>query len=619
MLQSILNHIWQSTLCLIILGALTLLFRRNSAVVRYRLWLIASVKFLVPFSLFVALGGLLQWHPVRRVTPPVVPVVIRQISQPFASLPILIPAQPIAKAAPVASPSLGSVFTFVWITGAAIVLLVWLVRWIQLIRIVRGAEPFGAGVNSPGIRILTSRAGREPGVFGVFRPVLLLPEGLAHNLTAEQLEPIIAHEMFHVRGRDNLAAAMHTVVQALFWFHPLVWWLGNRLVDERERACDEAVLHAGHDPADYAEGILKVCKSNLMMPACVAGVSGSNLQKRIEVIMENRETRNLTSGKKLLLTVAGVGALMVPIFTGMMSAAQTPVSHPSAVQQMPRTHGDHAATLPVIGQVARAESPVFSHTPVLAPQAAQTANEQQQSLDAASIIVMSDEEQKAFQQLTTDEQRENFIKNFWLTRDPSPGTPSNEFKAEYDRRVAYANEHFTTRSGVPGSQTDRGKMYILYGPPDAILPPNIDSSLRSVPIEMWTYRHIDGKGDNLVFEFVDRQMNGGYTLVYDPLLNSPSGRVAYANEHFTTKSGIAGSQTDRGKMYILNGPPDEIVSHPSGGTYYRPADGVTKTFPFETWRYRNLNGKGESVIYEFVDKQINGEYTLEYDPNAKSK
>ena len=90
-------------------------------------------------------------------------------------------------------------------------------------------------------------------------------------LPAVQLEPIIAHEMFHVRGRDNLAAAMHTVVQALFWFHPLVWWLGNRLVDERERACDEAVLQSGHDPADYAEGILKVCKSNLMMPACVAG------------------------------------------------------------------------------------------------------------------------------------------------------------------------------------------------------------------------------------------------------------------------------------------------------------------------------------------------------------
>jgi GWxTD domain-containing protein len=267
---------------------------------------------------------------------------------------------------------------------------------------------------------------------------------------------------------------------------------------------------------------------------------------------------------------------------------------------------------------------------VLAPQVAQTANEQRQWLDAGSIIIMTDEEQKAFQQLTDEEQRQNFIRNFWLARDPTPATPANEFKDEYNRRFAYANEHFTTQSGIPGSQTDRGKMYILSGPPDAILPqptvPNYNSGpfglIRSVAIERWAYRHIDGKGDNLVFEFVDRRMNGEYTLFYDPLLNSPSGRVAYANEYFTTKSGIPGSQTDRGKMYILNGPPDEIVSHPSGGTYYRPADGgagVTKTLPFETWRYRNLNGKAENVIYEFVDKQMNGEYTLEYDPNAKSK
>jgi GWxTD domain-containing protein len=629
MLPSILNHIWQSTLCLIILGALTLLFRRNSAVVRYRLWLIASVKFLVPFSLFVALGGMVQWHPVRTVTVSEVPVVVRQISQPFTPSPVSIPTRSIAKATPVARPSLGVAFASVWLGGAVAVLLVWFFRWLQIARIVRSADPLDASGKSSGIRILTSRAGMEPGVFGIFRPVLLLPEGLARNLPAVQLEPIIAHEMFHVRGRDNLAAAMHTVVQALFWFHPLVWWLGNRLVDERERACDEAVLQSGHDPADYAEGILKVCKSNLMMPACVAGVSGSNLKKRIEVIMENRGTRGLTPGKKLLLTVAGAGALIVPVFTGMMSAAQSPISgvHATLLPVVSQAPADHAATLPVIESATVARLPALQQTPVPAPQAGQTANGQQKWSDDVSIIIMTDEERKAFQQLTDEEQRQNFIRNFWLARDPTPGTPANEFKAEYDRRVAYANEHFTTQSGTPGSQTDRGKMYILYGPPDAILPRTIDGSspfgvIRSAPIEMWNYRHIDGKGDNLVFEFVDRQTNGGYTLVYDPLLNSPSSRVAYANEHFTSKSGIPGSKTDRGKMYILNGPPDEILSHPSGGTYYRPADQgdrVTRTFPFEQWRYRHVGGKGENVIYEFVDKQENGEYTLEYDPNARNR
>lgn len=354
--------------------------------------------------------------------------------------------------------------------------------------------------------------------------------------------------------------------------------------------------------------------------------------------MENRETYGLTPGKKLLLTVAGAGALIVPVFTGMISAAESPisgvraallpaVSQAPAVQMTPQAPADRAATLPVIESATVVGLPVLLQTPVPAPQAGQTANRQQKWSDDGSIIIMTDEEQKAFQQLTDEEQRQNFIRNFWLARDPTPGTPANEFKAEYDRRVAYANEHFTTQSGIPGSQTDRGKMYILYGPPDAIVPRTIDSSspfgvIRSVPIEMWSYRHIDGKGDNLVFEFVDSQTNGGYRLVYDPLTNSPSSRVAYANEHFTTKSGIPGSQTDRGKMYILNGPPDEIVSHPSSGTYYRPTAegrGVTNTFPFETWRYRTVNGKPENVIYEFVDKQQNGEYTLESAPTAKAK
>ncbi len=97
-------------------------------------------------------------------------------------------------------------------------------------------------------------------------------------------------------------------------------------------------------------------------------------------------------------------------------------------------------------------------------------------------------------------------------------------------------------------------------------------------------------------------------------------RVSYANDHFS--AGVPGSESDRGKMYILNGPPDEIVSHLSGGTYYSDQSkggGVTNTFPFETWRYRHVDGigKGDNVIYEFVDSTKSGNYRLEYDPSAK--
>src|SRR6516225_6043455 len=137
--------------------------------------------------------------------------------------------------------------------------------------------------------------------------------------------------------------------------------------------------------------------------------------------------------------------------------------------------------------------------------------------DVAYII--SDEERAAFKRLQTDEEREQFIEQFWLRRDPTPDTVENEFKEEHYRRIAYANERYA--SGIPGWKADRGRIYIMYGPPD------------------------------------------------------------------------------------------EIESHPSGGSYERPAEeggGETSTYPFEQWRYRYIDGIGQEIIIEFVDTCMCGEY-----------
>src|SRR5207249_5075322 len=125
-----------------------------------------------------------------------------------------------------------------------------------------------------------------PGVVGLFRPILLLPASIEERLTMLQLDAVLAHELCHVRRRDNLTSAIHMIVEAIFWFHPLVWWIGARLVEERERACDEAVLSLGSEPHDYAEAILKVCSQYVESPlACTSGVSGSDLKKRIQAIL----------------------------------------------------------------------------------------------------------------------------------------------------------------------------------------------------------------------------------------------------------------------------------------------------------------------------------------------
>ena len=157
----------------------------------------------------------------------------------------------------------------------------------------------------------------EPGVFGIFRPVLLLPEGITHRLSPAQLQAVLAHELCHVRRRDNLAMAIHMVVEALFWFHPLVWFIKARLIEEQERACDEEVLRLGGDPQVYAESILRICEFYLTSPLiCVSGIAGSNLKKRIEDIMRNRVALKLSLSRALLLAVAAIAALAGPIIIG---------------------------------------------------------------------------------------------------------------------------------------------------------------------------------------------------------------------------------------------------------------------------------------------------------------
>src|SRR5437879_12660320 len=169
--------------------------------------------------------------------------------------------------------------------------------------------------------MLLSRSSLEPGIFDITRPVLLWPEGISERLEDAHLEAILAHELCHVRRGDNLAAALHMVVEAIFWFHPLVWWLGARLVEERERACDEAVLESGSDRKIYAESILKVCEFCLSSPlTCVSGVTGADLKKRMVHIMTDRISHKLDFSRKLLLGMAAFLAVALPITFGLLNA-----------------------------------------------------------------------------------------------------------------------------------------------------------------------------------------------------------------------------------------------------------------------------------------------------------
>src|SRR5881394_990867 len=145
-------------------------------------------------------------------------------------------------------------------------------------------------------------------------------------------------------------------------------------------------------------------------------------------------------------------------------------------------------------------------------------------LDKDVTYIITDEERKAWKKLATDDERERFIEEFWRRRDPDPDTDENEFKEEYYERIAYANEHFA--SGMPGWKSDRGRIWIMYGKPDErethpsggnYERPSYEGggNITAYPFETWVYRHLDGVGDGVEVEFVDRTSTGEYKIARD--------------------------------------------------------------------------------------------------------
>jgi len=329
------DHLWQSTVFGAVAGLLTLTLRKNHACARYWVWLAASVKFLIPFSALVALGKHMTWLCGSTQAQSGAYFTIEEISQPFTQ-----PA--IAMGPRIASPVVASGLSQLlpglligsWLCGLVVVLLVWCIRWRRMsvalhdavrLREGREVEALRRVEHVTGMRqrveLLLSRSTLEPGIFGMVRPMLLWPEGISERLDNAHLEAILAHELWHVRRRDNLAAAVHMVVEAIYWFHPLVWWLGGRLVDERERACDEQVLELGSERHVYAESILKVCEFCVGSPlACVAGVTGADLKKRMVHIMSEQGSRKLDFGRKMLLSAVTAVAIVAPIIFGLAQA-----------------------------------------------------------------------------------------------------------------------------------------------------------------------------------------------------------------------------------------------------------------------------------------------------------
>jgi len=344
-IPAVVNHLWQSTAFGLGIVVLTFFLRRSSARLRFRLWLTASMKFLVPFAILSMLSGWLA----PAALPGVAPRIIGMAAEPFAQL---APGGPVVKdidLAPIFDPT--PWLCGLWGAGAAGLLAFWLLKWRKVATIVRSSRPL-PWVGPLPVRLSTSVC--EPWLVGIRRPMVLLPATMVQHFQPDEIDAILAHEACHRRRFDNLWAGLHMVVAALFWFHPLVWWIGRRLIEERERACDEAVVQAGHSREIYARAILETCRQYFRSPlACVSGALGANLTQRVEAIMLAPSPRPATPREKVILFAAGLMALAAPLLGGVLASpsASAPnlsswlyagpsreqIAHDLAEQQRPRT------------------------------------------------------------------------------------------------------------------------------------------------------------------------------------------------------------------------------------------------------------------------------------------
>jgi uncharacterized protein (TIGR03435 family) len=327
--EFVIAHLWQSSCFALMAGLLAFALRKSPPKVRYWIWLSASLKFLTPFALLVSLGNLSP-RPAQRVV--IVPPTIAQIQEPFT--PIFYSTVPVQARVNWAPMAIG----IVWALGFLAIASVRFRSWFRLRAALRAATRIELPI--PILAFVTPGA-TEPGIVGFLRPVLVLPPRLLQRLNSRQFDAVLAHEMCHVRRHDNFFAAIHMVVEAIFWFHPLVWWIGSRMVEERERACDEAVLQMGCEPADYVEGILKVCRYYTESPLqCVSGVTGADVKKRVRTILAGGVAREWSARKKTALATLGLAAFVAPVVIGVLNvAAATPKFEVASIKPCEPGHG----------------------------------------------------------------------------------------------------------------------------------------------------------------------------------------------------------------------------------------------------------------------------------------
>jgi GWxTD domain-containing protein len=458
-------------------------------------------------------------------------------------------------------------------------------------RLVRSTRLIGDHIRESNIR--ESNLVRVPITVGVIGPVVILPSDW-RDWPAPKFRAVMAHERAHVLRRDPLRQLFASIYRSVAWFHPLAWWLRTELAELAEEASDDAAIAAVEDRAKYAEALLSFIERT---PRRVQweGVTMANRQTRMRridrVLDQNRKLSRPANHRAVAALVLAALPLIYVTTATRPVWAQPPVASP-------------AAQFPSGGTTVCGGNPTFAKW-----------------LNGDVAYIITQEERQAFERLGAEPECAQFVEQFWLRRDPTPGTAENEFKEEHYRRIAYANGHYASDRSQ-GSSTDRGRIYITYGPPDEIefhplgqrrkRPAEEGSGMtEAYPFDQWLYRHNAALGDDVFFEFVDSAHDHEYRLT---LMGSPHDLEALRGKGeghaamFGPVSGLYVEVNHNGTLFIatpvrgssapVNG---KIVDR--NGAIVQAFDDVARSAMYGKW-IANPLPPGQYVLHLEVDHDL---------------
>jgi GWxTD domain-containing protein len=581
-----------TVLALFFLGILQI-GRRWSPALRYALMMLALCKFVIPPMLSLPTGLLnriqpQQWAgsaPPLRYVAPVAQNALGPVNNVYAR-----DMQALSRASsPKPSLTLNGRLVLLHLSGALLILAAATLQKIRLRRLASCAttaqdpalaDAYDALCRSMNLirkpRLLISSDNQAPITFGAWKSVVMLPQSLVAALPLSEIRVILGHELAHNRRRDPWIAWLQVIISAIWWFNPVYWLLIRSIRGVREDCCDDMVLASGLASREvYCRTLLKAARAALENKAVTRAAfaylgKSQPLRRRFKRIMSAKSIRAPKLAATGMLVIFALALLLLPgveprILAQNAALAEGPVAGTTPAPQqryskaLERVYKEDGERNYILGDL-RAEQPHVQKRNVVGGKAD----------SSPSVFTRMDEYIRMYGTNPPDQQQ---------PQSSQESAISGYYRKWLDEDVLYIT-----------TQEER----------NAFLALRTDQE-RGVFIEQFWARRTPNprQADNAFKEEHYR-------------------RIAYANQHFA--SSAPGWKTDRGRIYILYGKPDEIESHPTGSAYNRPireGGGMAITCAFEKWRYKHIDGIGDDIEIEFVDPSGTSEYHMAMSPDEK--